>query len=82
MPLLIGFLLVIDKCIIALIVDVEINLKWGVWPLITQPKAINPSYLLMFFEITFGISKTPGTLNILQFFKEKMTNGVSAYQKS
>ena len=35
--------------------------KCGVSPLITQPKAINPSYFFIFFEITTGISKIPGT---------------------
>ena len=40
----------------------EIKSKWGVCPFITHPKAINASYLLIFFDITTGISKTPGTL--------------------
>ena len=35
----------------------------------TQPKAINPSYFFIFFEIVIGISKTPGTLVI---FMEKL----------
>ena len=39
----------------------EIKSKCGVSPLITHPKAMKASYFLIFFEITTGISKTPGT---------------------
>ena len=45
----------------------EINSKWGVSPVITTPKAIKPSYFFIFFDITTGISNTPGTLIILYF---------------
>ena len=57
----IGFLYLIDKFIMASIEDFEIKSKCGVSPLITQPRAIKPSYFLIFFAITTGISKTPGT---------------------
>ncbi len=43
------------------IVEREINSKCGVWPLMTHPSAIKPSNFLIFFDITTGISKTPGT---------------------
>ena len=61
-PLPIGFLLDIDKFIIALVVEFEIKSKCGVSPLITHPKEINASYFLIFFDIVTGISNTPGTL--------------------
>ena len=60
-PLPIGFLLSIESFIIPSIEAFEIKSKWGVLPLITQPKAMKPSYFLMFFAIVTGISKTPGT---------------------
>ena len=40
----------------------EIKLKCGVFPLITQPKAIKASNLFIFFAITTGISNIPGTI--------------------
>ena len=63
-PLPTGFFDLTDNCIIALVVAEEIKSKWGVLPLITQPKAINPLNFFKFFEIVTGISKTPGTLII------------------
>jgi hypothetical protein len=36
--------------------------------LITQPRAKNASYFLIFFEIVTGISNTPGTDIILIIF--------------
>ena len=48
----------------ALIDAWDIKSKCGVSPLITQPRTINASYLLIFFEIVTGISKTPDTLII------------------
>ena len=59
-----GFLFSIDSFIIASVEEWEIKLKWGVWPLITQPRAKKASYFLIYFEIVTGISKTPGTLII------------------
>ena len=64
-PLPIGFLLITDKSIIALVEAWDIKSKCGVSPLITQPRAKNASYFLMFFEIVTGISNTPGTRTIL-----------------
>ena len=64
-PLPIGFFEFIDNCKIELNVDLEINSKCGVCPLITQPKAIKLSYLFKYFEIVTGISKIPLTLIIL-----------------
>ena len=64
-PLPIGFFEFTDNCIIASVVTEEIKSKCGVLPLITQPKAINPSNFFKFFDIVTGISKTPGTLIIL-----------------
>ena len=69
MPLPIGFLLSTARFIIACVDALEIKSKWGVSPFITQPKAKNASYFLIFFEIVIGISKTPGTLIS---FKEKL----------
>ena len=71
MPLPIGFLLCIDKSIIAWVDAAEIKSKCGVSPFITQPNAINASYFFIFFEIVIGISNTPGTLIIFneKFFK-------------
>ena len=42
-PFPIGFLLLIDKCIIAFVDAEEMKSKWGVLPLITHPRAIKPS---------------------------------------
>ena len=61
----IGFLLSIDKSIIAFVDACDMKWKWGVWPLITQPSAKKASYFLIFLDIVTGISKTPGTLIIL-----------------
>ena len=47
------------------------NLKCGVSPCITHPKAINPSYLSRRLDITTGISYVPGTeinFTLLIFF--------------
>ena len=60
----IGFLLVIDNCIIASVIDFEINSKLGVFPLIIEPTAIKPSNFLRFLDITTGISKAPETLKV------------------
>ena len=49
----------------------EIKSKCGVSPFITTPKAINPSYFLIFLDITTGISNIPGTLMILYFILAK-----------
>ncbi len=65
MPFPIGLLKFIDSEIIALNVEEQIKSKWGVSPLITQPKATNPSNFLIFFLIAVGISKTPGTSKML-----------------
>ena len=70
-PLPIGFLYLTDKSIIAWVDEEEINSKCGVSPFITQPKAINASYFFIFLDIVTGISKTPGTLIILN---EKLSN--------
>ena len=51
-----------ERFIIPSIAAFEIRSKCGVSPLITQPRAINPSYFLIFFAIVTGISKTPGTI--------------------
>ena len=59
-----GFLLSTDSFIIASVEAWEIKLKWGVWPLITQPRAKKASYLFIFLDIVTGISKTPGTYKI------------------
>ena len=67
-PFPIGFLYVIDKCIIAFIVAADIKSKCGVLPLITHPKAIKPLYLFINLEIITGISKIPGTEMFLKFF--------------
>ena len=64
-PFPIGFLFIIDKSIIALVDACEIKSKWGVCPLITQPKAKKASYFFIFFDIVTGISNTPGTVIIL-----------------
>ena len=64
-PLPMGFLLTTDKSIIALVDACDMKSKWGVWPLITHPRAKKASYFLIYFEIVTGISKTPGTLIIL-----------------
>ena len=63
-PFPIGFWWSIINFMIASKVDLQINSKWGVSPLITHPKAKNPLNLFMFFFIMIGISKTPGTLMI------------------
>ena len=55
-PLPIGLLKVIERFKIELNVDEHIKSKCGVWPLITQPKATNPSKFLIFFLIAIGIS--------------------------
>ena len=55
----------IDRLIIALVEASDIKSKCGVCPLITQPRAINPSNFFKFFDIVTGISKTPGTLMTL-----------------
>ena len=71
-PLPIGFLNSTERFIIAFVVANEIKSKCGVSPLITHPNAIKPSYFFIFFDITTGISKTPGTwinLNLLFFLK-------------
>ena len=67
MPFPIGLLYVIDNDIIALKVALHIKSKWGVCPLITHPKAINPSNFLEYLLIATGISKTPGTSITLTF---------------
>ena len=64
-PLPIGFLLSTARYIIAFVEAYEMKSKCGVWPFITHPKAIKPSYFLIFFDIVTGISNTPGTLTIL-----------------
>jgi len=64
--LLIGFFEPIDKLTKALNVEMQIKSKCGVSPFITQPKAMNPSYFLIFFDIKKGISKVPGTLIVLK----------------
>ena len=61
MPLPIGFLFSIESFIIASIDDWEIKSKWGVSPLITQPRATKASNFFKFLEIVTGISNTPGT---------------------
>ena len=61
----IGLLKIIDMCKIELKVDEHIKSKCGVWPLMTQPKAIKPSNFFIFFLIAIGISKIPGTLIML-----------------
>ena len=59
-PLPIGFLFVIDKCIIALVDAWDIKSKWGVSPLITQPNAIKASNFFIDFGINFRVlSKRP-----------------------
>ena len=77
MPLPIGFFAFVDKFDNEINVALHMNSKCGVWPFITQPKAMNPSKCFKFFDITTGISKVPGTLMILisflvllNFFKE------------
>ena len=55
-PFPIGFFEFIDKVIMASVEACEIKSKCGVWPLITQPKAINASNFFIFFEIVTGIS--------------------------
>ena len=64
-PLPMGFLLRIDKSIMAFVEACDMKSKWGVWPLITHPRAKKASYFLIFLDIVTGISKTPGTLIIL-----------------
>ena len=59
-PFPIGFIISTDKFIIASVVDLEIKLKWGVWPLITQPNAKKQSNFFLFLDIVTGISKIPG----------------------
>ena len=81
-PLPIGFLLSTDRSIIALVDACDMKSKWGVWPLITHPRAKKASNFLIFFEIVTGISNTPGTrtiLTILDFgikFKLLLTTGL------
>ena len=60
-----GFLLSTEIFIIWSVAALDIKSKWGVCPLMTHPKAINPSYFLIFFEIVTGISNTPGTFIVL-----------------
>ena len=71
-----GFLFSTDSFIIASVEEWEIKSKWGVWPLITQPRAKKASYFLIFFEMVTGISKTPGTLII--FIKLDLGNKLFA----
>ena len=59
-PFPIGLLKFIERSKIELNVELQIKLKWGVWPLITQPKATKASNFFIFFLIAIGISKTPG----------------------
>ena len=64
----------IDKVEIASKEDLHIKSKWGVFPLITQPNAIKPSYLFIFLLIETGISKIPGTairFSLTFFFYKK-----------
>ena len=67
-PFPIGFFDFIDKFNIEMKVELQRKSKCGVSPLITQPKTINPSNRLRFFDIITGISKVPGTLIIVMFF--------------
>ena len=67
-PFPIGFLLSIDNFIMASVDAWDIKSKWGVWPLITHPRAKKPSYFFKFLEIVTGISKAPGTLIIFIIF--------------
>ena len=60
MPFPTGFLCLIDKLIKASVTDWEINSKLFVSPLIIQPRAITPSYFLIYFSIIKGISNVPG----------------------
>ena len=62
--LVIGFLYEIEILIIASKVLLQIKSKWGVSPLITHPKAKNPSYFFIFLINANGISKVPGTVII------------------
>ena len=55
-PFPIGLLKVIERFKIEVNVDEHIKSKWGVWPLITQPRATNPLNFLIFFLIAIGIS--------------------------
>ena len=57
----IGFLLMIDNCIIPSVIDLEIKSKVAVSPLIIHPIAINPSYFLISLDIATGISKAMNT---------------------
>ena len=67
-PFPIGFFDLVDKFNKELNVELHIKSKCGVSPLITQPKAKNPSNRFRFFDIITGISKVPGTLIIVIFF--------------
>ena len=55
MPFPMGLLKLTERFKIELNVEKHIKSKWGVWPLITQPSAIKPSYLFIFFLIAIGI---------------------------
>ena len=70
--------LVTDKCIIPSVIALQIKSKLTVSPLIMQPIAINPSYLLIILDIATGISNEPGTLIISIFLTPDLFNSFFA----
>ena len=78
----IGFLSIVDNCIIPLVIALEIKSKFAVSPLTMHPIAIKPSYFFTSLDIVTGISKEPGTLITSGFLKPDLANSFFAEVQS